>query len=55
METRRDDSRQDQVFDGSHDKQTKSEAATLGRTTDLRMIAETAIPRSTTELQQLVT
>ena len=32
----------------------KKEAATLGRTTDLRIIAETAIPRSTTELQQLV-
>jgi hypothetical protein len=30
----------------------KREAATLGRTTDLRIIAETAIPRSTTELQQ---
>ena len=30
----------------------KNEAATLGRTTDLRIIAETAIPRSTTELQQ---
>ena len=35
-------------------KNFKKEAATLGRTTDLRMIAETAIPRSTTELQQLV-
>ena len=32
----------------------KKEAATLGRTTDLRMTAETAIPRSTTELQQQV-
>jgi hypothetical protein len=32
----------------------KKEAATLGRTTDLRIIAETAIPRSTTELQQLM-
>ena len=32
----------------------KRKAATLGRTTDLRIIAETAIPRSTTELQQLV-
>ena len=32
----------------------KRKAATLGRTTDLRIIAETAIPRSTTELQQLI-
>ena len=32
----------------------KNQAATLGRTTDLRIIAEAAIPRSTTELQQLV-
>ena len=33
--------------------ESKRKAATLGRTTDLRIIAETAIPRSTTELQQL--
>jgi hypothetical protein len=36
------------------DVPSKREAATLGRTTDLRIIAETAIPRSTTELQQLI-
>jgi hypothetical protein len=36
------------------DRKIQKEAATLGRTTDLRIIAVTAIPRSTTELQQLV-
>ena len=38
---------------GSH-VPSKRKAATLGRTTDLRIIAEAAIPRSTTELQQLI-
>jgi hypothetical protein len=39
---------------GTQAKMLQKEAATLGRTTDLRIIAVTAIPRSTTELQQLV-